>query len=332
MPNDITQNHSLQRPRTPSKAELMLFSDAEIIDFCVAKDGNWLRVPSEKINDDVIAAVINAHPRGILIIYKYDTALRAQHIDASLLKWKSKALQRLQNKDIPRDEALIIAAISDDPSFYKHLPRESKKGTVIDAALAADINLYNETPSNQITEHHILMVIEQAPSFLSNRSKNPNCALSESVIDRILEIDAGFLRNPPLQRQLNKQQLIKLANCDSLFWGHNILPLAETLQLMQMVLALPTHGEGADKLKHIIRNNKEISVKGLISCLRQPYADTPTYLMALDILNHDVFAKHVKAYPELLEYYQAFYGSEAAIQLSGSSKMRRDILCRDLDI
>jgi hypothetical protein len=234
--------------------------------------------------------------------------------------------------DYPQDESFVCALIGEDPAYYRHLPRECKSPRIADAAMAADVKMYNETPSHLITEHHLLMVLEQAPELLVDSFKTPSCQLSPPTINKVLEIAPDFFTTSAMQKQLSKEQLTKLANMSCRFWHACSFSLPEVFDLMVETLSNPMPGKGAVHLKKMVDSAKTRKPHQLARSLEQASLEAPIYLMALDILDPLIFSRHVKALPSLMRYYQNIYGSEAAIALSSTLKNKRNVLERDLDL
>jgi hypothetical protein len=319
-------------PKIPTNTEFMAMSDEDIIAYCTEKEDNWKKVPRERIDDRVIAAMVQAHPKAVVALYSLKSDKHAEHVEAALLKWKSKALQRLRKADYPEDQKFVCALITEDPAYYRHLPREYKTPAFADAAIAADISMYEETPSTLITEHHILMVLEQAPELLSNRSKTPSCQLSPAVIEAIIEKAPDFFVSMAMQQQLSHEQIKRVANTSILFWNYCSIPQPEIFDLMIETLKNPAPGKGSKSLQRKIEGAKSMKPHEVVRALNGAGQLTPFYLMTLDILEPAIFSKHVKAFPKLMPYYQQIYGSEAAMALTNSPKIRRDILGLDIGL
>lgn len=176
------------------------------------------------------------------------------------------------------------------------------------------------------------MVLEQAPELLANRSKTPGCRLSPEVIETILEIEPDFFIGSGMQRQLSPEQIKRVANTSGLFWKFCSIPQPEIFDLIAETLQNPAPGKGAENLKARIDNARSMKPHEVVRALNGAGQETPFYLMALDILDPAIFSRHVKALPKLTPYYQSIYGSEAAMALTNSPKLRQGILSRDMGL
>ena len=316
-------------PRLPTDVEFLAMSDDEIAEFSCIRQGNWKKVPRERMNDAIISAVIKAHPTGITIIYSFQTEQRAQHVEDALIQWKSKTLQRLRPHDYPRNEAFVCELISADPQYYRHLPRELKTPNMTDAALAADITLIDETPSTLITEHHILMALDQDPQRLNSSIKTPGCPLSTATIERLMEEAPVFALK--MQSQLSPEQIKRLANNEPAYWTSRRLPPVETLALIHNLMTHPQPGTGTRHMLLRLHDYQQKEPHKLYRDVLGSHEMAAMYaLIALDIHTPETFGKHVRNMPKLMPYYQELYGSEAAMNLTRSPKLRRSILDRDL--
>ncbi len=222
--------------RMPTMTEFLAMNEGQVIEFCCRKEGSWSQVPKELISEAVISAVIMAHPRGISIVRSVNSPLRQQHVENALLHWKSKAFQVIKSNDYPQNEAFICDLIEEDPALYRHLPRAYKTQRMADVAIAADIKMFEETPSTLISEHHLLLAAEQDQLLLSSSSKSVEVELSESTCERLIERTPNFAIR--LCRQLTPEQIFTLANTTPLFWNHPRLDHANTALKN---LSKPTH-------------------------------------------------------------------------------------------
>jgi LmbE family N-acetylglucosaminyl deacetylase len=68
--------------RIQTKTEFLAMSNEDIITYCSEKEGNWKKVPRERINDKVISAMIQAQPKGVVALYSFKSDMHAQHVEA----------------------------------------------------------------------------------------------------------------------------------------------------------------------------------------------------------------------------------------------------------
>ena len=315
-------------PKLPTDVEFLAMNDDEIAAYCCAREDNWKKVPTQRINDTIISAIVKAHPKGITIIYSFPTEQRVRHVEDALIQWKSKCLQRLRSQDYPSNEAFVCELISADPEYFRHLPREFKTPNMTDAALNANIALIDDTPSTLITEHHLLMALDQDPQRLNSSIKTPGCKLSQATLERLLVEAPVFALK--LQSQLSPEQISHLANTEPGFWTFQRLPTVEALALIQELMTHPQPGSGAQHMLSLLQQYQQKQPHELYRNLfRSTELEALFALVALDVHTPDVFAKHVRNMPKLMPYYQELYGSEAAMNLTQSPKLRREILDRD---
>jgi hypothetical protein len=321
---------------TNSSAESHFFSNmtaGQIIDYCRQKAGNWKKVPKDRITEDTISAIINTYPNGIDVIYTIQTNKRNLHIEYALFKWKSKALEYLRKEDYPRNESIICALISEDPNCYTLFPREHQTQAVVDAAILADLKLFKHIPDELITEQHILMLTEKNPDLLKSTLVKIHCTLSPDLIDKMIEKAPIFLLNSGALCQLDKQQIFRIADQEKIFWSQNRLPLKESIELISQILNNPDPKAGSmyviDTIKSIRNLGSTLSISNIlqISEIRKDIC-----LTALDINDPVIFGEHVRKAPDLMPFYQQWYGSEAAMKLTETAKLRKGILERDLGL
>jgi hypothetical protein len=306
-------------------------SDKALIDFCRKRASNWKKIPKDRLNDTLISAVIDAHQKGIEIIYSIKTPRRSLHIEEALFKWKSKALKRLLVNDIPRNEEFICALISEDPDCFKGLPRDLQTQAVIDAAILADYRMFSDAPNELITEHHILIVLERNHEFLQACFKTPICQLSMETKEHLLEKTPTFLVNSALFTQLDSAQVERLASATQAFWNFRRLLPVESVRLVKKMLEIHNPGPGASLIRRLVkyaaRNNYAVAIQDV---LNSDSLHSDIGLVSLLTSQPKVFAEHAKEHPRLMPYYQQLYGAESAMKLTESPDIRREILSRDL--